>query len=80
MGDETKYVPYWASRYEFNQVILSGRMLADHAIPPLVDILRTLNLDDMHEVNTWHTDDKDVGDDDAEVRLIVPFSNPQGKI
>ena len=26
-GDETKYVPYWASRYEFNQVELSKTML-----------------------------------------------------
>jgi len=79
-GDETKYVPYWASRYEFNQVILSGRMLADHSIPPLVNILRSLNLDDVHEVRTWHADDKDLNDDDEEVHLIVPFSNPQGRV
>lgn len=80
MGDGKKYVPYWASRYEFNQVILSGRMLADHAIPPLVDILRNLNLDDVHEVKTWHVDDIDAEDEVVEVRLVIPFSNPQGKI
>lgn len=79
-GDETKYVPYWASRYEFNQVILSGRMLADHSMPPLVDILRTLNLDDIHEVNTWHIDEKAEEEEYAEVRLVAPFSNPQGKL
>ncbi|KAL9190050.1 hypothetical protein ACHAXT_007261 [Thalassiosira profunda] len=79
-GDETKYVPYWASRYEFNSVILSGRMLADHAIPPLVTILRTLNLDDVHEVHTWHSDEKAVDEEDPEVRQCVPFSNPQGRL
>jgi len=80
MGDGKKYVPYWASRYEFNQVILSGRMLSDHSIPHLVDILRALNLDDVHEVKTWHVDNIDVEDENSEVRLIIPFSNPQGKI
>jgi len=80
MGDETKYVPYWASRYEFNSVILSGRMLADHSIPPLVDILRSLNLDDVHEVRTWHADDKEGEDEEVEIFSFVPFSNPQGKI
>jgi len=80
LGDETKYVPYWASRYEFNQVILSKRMLPDHSMPPLVGILQTLNLDDVHEVRTWHVDDKDVEDEDAEVFIFIPFSNPQGKI
>ena len=77
-GDEAKYVPYWASRYEFNQVILSSRMIADHAMPPLVDILRTLNLDDIHEVNAW-IDDKTEETEDEEVRLVIPCSNPQGR-
>ncbi|KAL7535218.1 hypothetical protein ACHAXR_007620 [Thalassiosira sp. AJA248-18] len=80
MGDETKYVPYWASRYEFNQVILSGRMLADHSMPPLVDVLRNLNLDEVHEVQTWHTGDKEEEDEDVEIPMIIPFSNPQGYI
>jgi len=78
MGDEKKYVAYWASRYEFNQVVLSGRMLADHAIPPLVGILRNLNLDDVHEVRTWHTDDKEE-EEEEEIFSFIPFSNPQGK-
>ena len=78
-GDGTKYVPYWASRYEFNQVILSGRMLSDHSMPPLVDILRTIKLDDVHEVQTWHTPEE-VEEDIAEVRLVMPCSNPQGKV
>lgn len=78
MGDGKKYVPYWASRYEFNQVILSGRMLADHSMPPLVDILRTLNLDDVHEEHTWHIPDQEIEEDDLEVRLVVPFSFPHG--
>ena len=79
-GDGAKYVPYWASRYEFNQVIMSGRMLADHRMPSIVNILRTLDLDDIHEVNTWHIDEKIDETEDEEVRLIVPCSNPQGKL
>ena len=80
MGDETKYVAYWASRYDFNQVILSKRMLPDHDIPSLVGILRSLKLDDVHEVHTWQKVGEDAEGDEVEIRLIVPFSNPQGMI
>lgn len=79
-GDETKYVPYWASRYEFNQVELSKTMLSDHSIPPLVKILKNLNLDEKHEViayqNVMEEDDEE---DAAEARVFVCFSNPHGK-
>jgi len=77
-GDETKYVPYWDSRYEFNQVILSKRMLADHDIQSLPDLLANINLDECHEVNAWviHSDEVE----ENEVSFIVPCSNPQGKL
>mmetsp|Transcript_20169 Transcript_20169/g.46254 ORF Transcript_20169/g.46254 Transcript_20169/m.46254 type:complete len:995 (-) Transcript_20169:24-3008(-) len=78
-GAETGiYVPYWASKYEFNQVILSSRMLPDHAMPPLVEILNSLNLDEEHEVKTWHTEE--AVEEEIEVRRIVPFSNPHGRL
>jgi len=77
-GDETKYVPYWDSRYEFNQVILSKRMLADHDILSLPDLLRNINLDECHEVNTWAVHDEEV--EERELSFIVPCSNPQGKM
>ena len=80
MGDETKYVAYWASRYDFNQVILSKRMLPDHDIPSLVGILRNLKLDDVHEVRTWQEEGEDAEGEEVEIRLVVPFSNPQGMI
>jgi hypothetical protein len=80
LGDESKYVAYWASRYDFKQVILSKRMLPDHDIPSLVDILRNLKLDDVHEVHTWQEDDGTSDEEEIEIRLIVPFSNPQGKV
>ena len=96
--DETGiYVPYWASKYEFNQVILSSRMLPDHSMPPLVEILNSLSecmgpqlvdcssfsnvsldLDEEHEVKTWHTEE--VVEEEIEVRRIVPFSNPHGRL
>ena len=78
-GDETKYVPYWGSRYEFNQVILSKRMLADHDILSLPDLLGKINLDECHEVNTWVIDNHE-DEEDIQVSFIVPCSNPQGKL
>ncbi len=79
-GDETKYVPYWDSRYEFNQVILSKRMLADHDILSLPDLLANINLDECHEVNTWVFQKDDELDSEEDVSFIVPCSNPQGKM
>ena len=81
-GDETKYVPYWASPYEFNQVVLSSKMLSDHSVPPLVQILKNLKLDETHEViaqqNVAVNDDEE--EEEEEVRVFVCFSNPHGKI
>ena len=79
-GDETKYVPYWASPYEFNQVVLSGKLLSDHAIPPLVQILKNLNLDETHEVITHQDEILDDEEDEEEVQVFVCFSNPHGKL
>lgn len=80
-GDETKYVPYWASPYEFNQVVLSKKMLSDHSIPPLVQILKNLNLDETHEVITYqNVMDNDEEEEEEEVRVFVCFSNPHGKL
>jgi hypothetical protein len=81
-GDETKYVPYWASRYEFNQVVLSSKMLSDHSIPPLVTILQNLNLDEKHEVivcQNMMEENKQEEFEEEEVRVFVCFSNPHGK-
>jgi hypothetical protein len=79
-GDEKKYVPYWGSRYEFNQVILSKRMLADHDILSLPDLLGNINLDECHEVNAWVINDHDADEEDIQLSFIVPCSNPQGKL
>ncbi len=77
-GDETKYVPYWDSRYEFNQVILSSRILADHDIQSLPGLLANIDLDESHEVNAWVITNANI--DDQEVSFIVPCSHPQGKV
>ena len=79
-GDETTYIAYHASRYEFNQVVLSKTLLSDHAIPPLVNILRSLNLDDTHEVNVFHSNGDAVeNDEEEEVRMFICCSSPHGK-
>ena len=80
-GDQTKYVPYWASRYEFNQVVLSTTMLSDHSIPPLVTILKNLNLDETHEVIAYqNVIEDDEEEEDTEVRVFICFSHPHGKV
>ena len=79
-GDGEKYVPYWDSRYEFNQVILSKRMLADHDIRSLPDLLGNIKLDECHEVNAWVIQEDDEMDAEEDVSFIVPCSNPQGKL
>mmetsp|Transcript_21209 Transcript_21209/g.42636 ORF Transcript_21209/g.42636 Transcript_21209/m.42636 type:complete len:977 (-) Transcript_21209:10-2940(-) len=79
-GDETKYVPYWASRYEFNQVVLSNKMLSDHSVPPLVQILKNLKLDETHEVLVQEHVIVNDEEDEEEVRVFICFSNPHGKI
>ncbi len=79
-GNETKYIAYWTSRYYFNLVIISKRMLPDHDIPSLVGILRNLKLDDVHKVQTWHEDDGEAEGEEVDICLIVPFSNPQGML
>ena len=79
-GDETKYVPYWASLYEFNQVVLSNKMLSDHSIPPLVQILKNLQLDEAHEVIAHHDMTVNEDEEEEEVRVFICFSNPHGKV
>ena len=80
-GDETKYVPYWASPYEFNQVVLSTKMLSDHSVPPLVEILQNLKLDEAHEVIVQeNVVENHEEEEENEARVFVCFSNPHGKI
>jgi hypothetical protein len=54
-------------------------MLMDHNIPPLIEVFQKVQLNDNHIVQTWHKDDSDVGKK-VEICLIVPFSNPRGKL
>eukprot|EP00571_Detonula_confervacea_P013330 CAMPEP_0172302010 /NCGR_PEP_ID=MMETSP1058-20130122/3782_1 /TAXON_ID=83371 /ORGANISM="Detonula confervacea, Strain CCMP 353" /LENGTH=860 /DNA_ID=CAMNT_0013012335 /DNA_START=504 /DNA_END=3086 /DNA_ORIENTATION=- len=49
-GDDSQYVPYWASKYEFNEIILSDRMASDHRAHVLIDILKDIRLDRMDDV------------------------------
>ncbi|KAL7463832.1 hypothetical protein ACHAXS_004182 [Conticribra weissflogii] len=79
-AETTKYVPYWASRYDFNQVVLSKSMLSDHAIPALVGILKNIDLEENHELALFQTNDKT---EETKYRFIGDFvccSYPHGKI
>mmetsp|Transcript_29580 Transcript_29580/g.59412 ORF Transcript_29580/g.59412 Transcript_29580/m.59412 type:complete len:985 (+) Transcript_29580:263-3217(+) len=79
-SETTKYVPYWANRYDFNQVVLSKSMLSDHAIPDLVSILKSIDLEEYHEHATFQTSDVT---EETKYRFIGEFiccSYPHGKV
>ena len=81
-GDETGYIPYWASRYEFNQVILSGTSLSDHSMIPLPDILKGLDLETIRQADTFSSGYK-VDQEDEEDPNFLKFmlcSFPNGRL
>ncbi|KAL3796024.1 hypothetical protein HJC23_013081 [Cyclotella cryptica] len=80
-GDETTYIPYWASRYEFNQVVLSNTMLSDHSMLCLPDILHKLDLDNIHEVNTFHkSESNEEENEDPHFLKFMLCSFPNGRL
>mmetsp|Transcript_31919 Transcript_31919/g.65102 ORF Transcript_31919/g.65102 Transcript_31919/m.65102 type:complete len:841 (-) Transcript_31919:700-3222(-) len=54
-GDGSFYIPYWATRCEFNEIILSERMISDHSASPLVDILKNIRLDELYDSTKNHS-------------------------
>mmetsp|Transcript_37578 Transcript_37578/g.79239 ORF Transcript_37578/g.79239 Transcript_37578/m.79239 type:complete len:478 (+) Transcript_37578:57-1490(+) len=93
-SDYKAYVPYWASRKrDLNQIIISKRMVTDHSMMELVDILRDIHahLNENGGVgnsisaicNSINIGEIELGkieqDEDSDVRLFMCFSNPDGK-
>eukprot|EP00956_Cyclotella_meneghiniana_P032269 scaffold87865_cov64-Cyclotella_meneghiniana.AAC.2 len=81
----SSYVPYYARRHQFNQVVMSDRMISDHDIHYLVDILENTRLcGDFKVISTafmstpFILDDEE--DPDVDIRLFMCCSNPYGKI
>ena len=81
----SSYVPYYARRHQFNQVVMSDRMIRDHDIHYLVDILENTRLcGDFKVISTafmstpFILDDEE--DPDVDIRLFICCSNPYGKI
>ena len=89
-GTENKetYVPYWASRDEFNQIEISRRMYSDHDVHSLVDILKDIELGGTNTASLAFHDKsmmimQDDGDDDTaevDITLFSCCSNPYGKL
>jgi hypothetical protein len=86
-GDDgfASYTPYYAKRCEFNQVIMSNRMLADHDIHSLVDILRETQLcGESNRITVAFANSPITSKDDdiaeLDVRLFMCCSNPYGKL
>lgn len=79
------FVPYYAQRREFNQVVISRRMLSDHDIHSMVDILTSTRLcGDSNTISLAYQNTPIIPMDDekpeAEVRLFICCSNPWGKL
>jgi hypothetical protein len=79
------YVPYYAQRREFNQVVISKRMLSDHDIHSMVDILMATRLcGDSNTISLAFPNTPIISLNDekpeADVRLFICCSNPWGKL
>jgi hypothetical protein len=78
------YVPYYARRREFNQLIVSKRMIADHDIHYLVDILENTRLcGDFNVISCAFGSSPCLVDEDVpdvDIRLFICCSNPYGKM
>ena len=76
--DESKYIPYWASRYDFNQVVISGTMLADHSMIPLPDIIKNIDLNDVHETDAFGVQCHAQDEDEPRFLKFIICSYPNG--
>ena len=76
--DESKYIPYWASRYDFNQVVLSGTLLSDHSMIPLPDIIKNIDLDDVHETDAFRVQTNAQDEDEPRFLKFIICSYPNG--
>ena len=78
------YVPYYARRHEFNQVVFSSRMISDHDIHYLVEIFENTRLcGDFKTISCAFTSTQyimDEEDPDVDDRLFICCSNPYGKL
>lgn len=80
MNGNGKYLPYWGGRKLFTQITLSPRMLSDHDIHGLVDILKTTcngwsDITFQHESFVCEGDQAPPVDD---IEMFVCCSNPYG--
>jgi hypothetical protein len=79
-GNESSYIPYWASRYEFNQVILSRTMLSDHSMLCLPDILRAIDLEHLPNDDALHIrENNDKDEEDPTFLKFMLCSSPNGR-
>ncbi|KAL7463719.1 hypothetical protein ACHAXS_004076 [Conticribra weissflogii] len=83
------YVPYYAHRKDFNQVLISKRMLSDHDIHFLIDIFRDTRLVGPHsnaaslinhDIRQILKKDNEIDVNEPDIRLFFCCSNPNGKL
>ena len=83
-NSSSDYVPYYARRHEFNQVVVSSRMISDHDIHYLVEIIENTRLcGDFKTISCAFTSTPfmlDEEDPDVDIRLFICCSNPYGKL
>ena len=90
-GDNSKYVAYWASRYDF-RLVISQRMKSDHSMLDLIEVLEDIQLEgsNWHDkssmisavlnssINTSEVDEGGKDNCDDEHGIFMCCSNPDG--
>lgn len=91
-GDDSSCIAYWASRSEFESIVLSSRMASDHSLKNLSDILINMHLGKTsgdQKASAASVDNltlsllgerEDEGPDETDVRLFMCCSNPYGRL
>lgn len=91
-GDDSSCIAYWASRSEFESIVLSSRMASDHSLKNLSDILINMDLGKTsgdQKASAASVDNltlsllgesEDEGPDETDVRLFMCCSNPYGRL
>lgn len=79
-GEESKYIAYWASRYEFQSIKVSSKMISDHVMHTLVKTLRSLDLDDTchNEMEMLRPNEFSEKDESVDYRTFICCSMPNG--
>jgi hypothetical protein len=79
-GDESKYIAYWTSPNEFQNIKLSSNLVSDHMMPNVIKSLKSLDLDDTHDImELFHQREFSEKEEAVDYRTFACFSMPNGR-